>query len=228
MPDEPLYPVKLATEAVRLTLTPSALGKAELYIKLADKRVDEIIKMADKGKVEQVEHTAQRLNTQLLAIANLTASGGEESLRMEAATFEAEQPMIAMEEAPVMAPAPTIVPKEAPVTEESTPAPAPSPAPQAQWRKGLAADVEEAPLAAVEEAPATAPVPAPASAEADGESPKPDQQAELKEALSRQSMENQNALLAVLERVPESVKPALQQAIEAASASYEQALRNLK
>ena len=34
MPDEPLYQVKLATEAVRLTLTPSALGKAELYAKL--------------------------------------------------------------------------------------------------------------------------------------------------------------------------------------------------
>ena len=79
MPDEPLYPVKLATETVRLTLTPSALGKAELYVKLADKRVAEIIKMADKGKVKQVENAAERLNTQLIAMASLAVPGGEDS-----------------------------------------------------------------------------------------------------------------------------------------------------
>ena len=39
MPDEPLYRVKLATEQVRLALTPSDIGKAQLLTKLADKRV---------------------------------------------------------------------------------------------------------------------------------------------------------------------------------------------
>ena len=32
LPDSPLYPVKLATESVRLFLTPSDIGKAELYL----------------------------------------------------------------------------------------------------------------------------------------------------------------------------------------------------
>lgn len=111
MPDEPLYPVKLATETVRLTLTPSALGKAELYVKLVDKRVEEIIKMADKGKMKHVERTAQRLNTYLVMAANLAAP--------EAVPEEVPAPPVA-EEPPekeagvVMAPAPPAV-EEAPV-----------------------------------------------------------------------------------------------------------------
>jgi len=124
LPDEPLYQVKLATEAVRLTLTPSALGKAELYVKLADKRVAEIIKMADKGKAKQVERTAQRLNTHLIAMASLAMPGEEELVEGEVATFEVEQPQVAVEEAP-----------------------------RAQLREAPSAAVEEAPIKAAPKAP---------------------------------------------------------------------------
>ncbi len=74
MPDEPLYPVKLATEQAQLVLTPSALGKAELYAKLAEKRVDEIVRMADKNKPKQIEQTTQRLNAYLTKIAILSST----------------------------------------------------------------------------------------------------------------------------------------------------------
>ncbi len=74
MPDEPLYPVKLATEQVRLILTPSTLGKAELYAKLADSRVLEIVRMAGESKPEQVERTARRLDTYLTKIADLAST----------------------------------------------------------------------------------------------------------------------------------------------------------
>jgi len=66
MPDSLLYPVKLATEQVRLKLTPSDIGKAELYAELADRRVAEIVYMVNKGKPEQVEPTAERLNKHLV------------------------------------------------------------------------------------------------------------------------------------------------------------------
>ena len=79
MPDNPLYPVKLATEQARLTLTPSSLGKAELYAKLADKRVAEIIYMANKGKPEQVERAAQRLNSYLTRVAVLATAQKKEA-----------------------------------------------------------------------------------------------------------------------------------------------------
>ncbi len=127
MPDETLYPVKLATETVRLALTPSALGKAELYVKLVDKRVDEIIRMADKGKMKHVERTAQRLNTYLVMAANLAAPEAvpEEMLAPtpEAVPEEVPTPLVA-EEPPekeagvVMAPAPPAV-EEAPVAPEA-------------------------------------------------------------------------------------------------------------
>jgi len=74
MPDNPLYPVKLATEQAQLTLTPSDMGKAELYAKLADRRVVEIIYMADKGDVRQVEAITQRLDKRLAMLARLASA----------------------------------------------------------------------------------------------------------------------------------------------------------
>jgi len=79
MPDGALYPVKLATEQVRLTLTTSALSKAELYTRLADKRVAEIAYMASKGDPQRVELAAQRLDTHLTKIATLVTARGEEA-----------------------------------------------------------------------------------------------------------------------------------------------------
>jgi len=72
MPDSLLYPVKLATEQVRLKLTPSNIGKVELYAELADTRVAEIVYMVNTGKPEQVELTAERLNNHLVLIASLS------------------------------------------------------------------------------------------------------------------------------------------------------------
>ena len=83
MPDEPLYPVKIASEQVRLILTPSTLGKAELYANLADKRVSEIVYVATKGDAKQVELATQRLNHVLVRIATLvSAQRGEGGVMM--------------------------------------------------------------------------------------------------------------------------------------------------
>ena len=80
-----------------MTLTPSALGKAELYAKLADKRVAEIVYVANKGKPEQVERGTQRLNSYLARVAVLAAGQ-----KKEAAALLAPAPL-----APAPAPAPT-------------------------------------------------------------------------------------------------------------------------
>jgi len=71
MPDSPLYPVKLATEQVRLTLTPSDMGKARLCATLCDRRVAEIICMANKGDARQVELVTQRLDKRLAILVSL-------------------------------------------------------------------------------------------------------------------------------------------------------------
>ena len=106
MPDSPLYPVKLATEHVQLTLTPSDMGKARLCAMLADRRVAEIIYMASKGNAQQVDVIAQRLDKRLVMLAELASAqkaGGAPR---------------------VLAPAP-----------ESAPAPAPAPSEEA-WGDG--------------------------------------------------------------------------------------------
>lgn len=67
MPDEPLYPVKLATEQVQLTFSFSDEDKAELYAKLVETRSQEIVAMATQGKPEQVIIASQRLDQHLEA-----------------------------------------------------------------------------------------------------------------------------------------------------------------
>jgi len=74
MPDSLLYPVKLATEQVRLMLTTSQMGKIRLCARLADRRVAEIIYMADKGDVHQVELITQRLDERLAVLAVLASA----------------------------------------------------------------------------------------------------------------------------------------------------------
>ena len=50
LPDQFLYPVKLTSEEIRLVLTFSDLGKAELYLNFAQRRTVEMAEMARQGK----------------------------------------------------------------------------------------------------------------------------------------------------------------------------------
>ena len=93
MPDSPLYAVKLATEQVQLTLTPSDIGKAELHARLADRRVAEIVYIANKGKPKQIEQIAQRLNKHLAMIASLSLVEKGEMPMMAPAPQSAEAPV---------------------------------------------------------------------------------------------------------------------------------------
>lgn len=199
LPDEPLYQVKMATEAVRLTFTPSALGKAELYAKFADERVEEIIRMADEGKVEQVERATKRMNDQLVAMSNLFMPDGVGDTQMEVTTFEVSEEV----RAPADAPAPVVeIPPE---HVEEVPVMA---APRAQGPREDAGRDEE-------------------RGRADKVS-KPGHRARLIEVVSEQAMENSQKLQELLERVPESLIPALLRALEVADNGYEEVLRSLE
>jgi len=92
MPDNPLYQVKLATEQARLALTPSDIGKAQLLAELADKRVAEIIYLANRNKPGQIELATQRLDAYLTKVAILTAVQKEEASVFLAPAPAAEAP----------------------------------------------------------------------------------------------------------------------------------------
>jgi len=201
MPDEPLYQVKLATETVRLALTPSSLGKAELYVSYADKRVAEIIKMADKGKARQVERAAQRLDNQLVALAGL-GSPVEDAVT----TLGTEEPIMMAEEAPQVREAPRAAVEEAPLKAVAPRAPGP-PEGAGQGRGGGQGNGQGNGVR--------------------GQEAQPGKQARLKGVLANRAAENTKALRAALNRVPESARPALIEAIEVAGIGYERVLESL-
>lgn len=89
MPDSILYPVKLATENVRLAFTPSELGKARLCAGFADERVAEIVYMAEQGDIELVEATTERLDERLEKLAVLVSRLEADGLNDEPATLSA-------------------------------------------------------------------------------------------------------------------------------------------
>jgi len=219
LPDDPLYRVKLATEAVRLTFTPSALGKAELYASFADERVDEIVRMAEKGNVEKVEQATERMNDQLIAMSNLVLPGGVRDEWMEAATFEAAPAPRAVEEAPAPVPTPRPEPEAAQVPMEP-------PAPIIEIPPPATVEQDSAPVIITAPEPAEDVLKAGEAGMEEAEV-EPDNQALLRMNVSEQAMENIEELLELLESAPDSLKPVILRALEVAIEGYEQALDNL-
>ena len=199
MPDEPLYPVKLVTEQARLVLAPSALGKAELYAKLADRRVLEIIRMADKDKPEQIERTARRLDIHLAKIAELASP-------QEAASIQPE--IMLAQKAPA--------PKAASVPKEVAPAP----------REALAA--EEAPTRKPAPALESAPLlPERAGDVKRARTRGNHHRARLRATMRSHATNHPARLRALLKRVPPSARSALLRAIVVSEAGCEKALKSL-
>ncbi len=71
LPDDSLYPVKLATEQARLTLAFSDIGEAELHINFAERRADEMVEMARQGNYDKIlvltEQVAKHLDNVCMA-----------------------------------------------------------------------------------------------------------------------------------------------------------------
>ena len=229
MPDEPLYPVKLATETVRVTLTPSALGKAELYLELADKRVTEMVSMANKGKSEQVEIVAVRLNAHLVRVARLTEASPQETVMMTPAP-EATPPMMmsAPAETPVTEPAPAPAPVPVPMPGP-TPVPRPTSAPpQPAPAIGItpATPSGETPTSEVVSPRAMRKPPETRQEGRDGqEDEKESRRAKLKVIIAQKAITHPETLKAALMKAPEQMKPALRRALEEADDGYEKALK---
>ncbi len=71
MPGSALYPVKLATERVRLAMTFSDVGRAEYLARMIDRRVDEIDYTVARGRPEHVEQVTERLMKHLGRMSGL-------------------------------------------------------------------------------------------------------------------------------------------------------------
>ncbi len=211
MPDQPLYSVKLATEQVRLALTPSALGKAEFYARLADKRVAEIARMANENKPEKIEQATQHLGNYLADIANLSSVQKEASLTAMAPTAPRVQTTPTTPTTPTAPTSPTTpTTPQAPIVPTVPPAPLPM----------VGASGGEA--SASEDGTFTD-----RSAETAETVTRIAPRSRFEESLEIAASDNLAYLLALLETAPPSSRPALQQAIAVLESGYDRAIKSL-
>jgi hypothetical protein len=263
MPDDLLYPVKRATERVQLTFTFTTLGKAEFHARMADRRVEEIVYLANESKPEKIEMLATSLDTNLTEIAVLS-SGQEESGIM---AVKQESEMITAGSAEVMGEERTVkeeqiyeeeqVVEEPALTSESikledeslreapTPAAISSAkevAPESALSPKKVTAYEKAEIdVETGESGALKAAPAPEATTTAEKSVSPslqatnvkkvqvgvDQRAELSVTVVSQANVNIPRLRALLDVVPESVKPAIQRAIDISEQGYQKAIESL-
>jgi len=214
LPGSPLYSVKLATETVRLALTPSDLGKAELNAGFADERIDEIVRLAQNGDATLIEDTTERMNRQLMAVAILTGAGGDTS---KSAYLDAM-------DAPLPTSAPTMTPASLPASSPSATGKTMTPAPTPPTMVVPTPTITTPPEGLLSAGQAEDGIPGEREAQ---DTNGGDGQARLRDTLLRQYSENIKALMEELDKAPESLKPALQYAIEVAQNAYSEALESL-
>jgi len=88
LPDETLYPLKLAVEQARVSLARSNVSRAELHLQFAEERVYEITRMAGEGKDEQIPGLVERFSSQL----GEAVSSAQGALRTEGGNWLAQAP----------------------------------------------------------------------------------------------------------------------------------------
>jgi len=207
LPGSPLYGIKLATEQVQLTFAFSAESKAELYVRFVDYRVAEIVRMAEEGDFLQVEQVTERMNSQLLAMADLNIGGINLSGDMATFALEALSPE---EQTETSTSAPTVA--NVPTSLITIPAPTVTSPPKATEN--------QVPVIIVPQAPERG------SVILEDTGMLSDIEI-LKLLLIERYEENLRILLEQLEQAPEAFKPALQQAIGVLQLGYELAIASL-
>jgi hypothetical protein len=86
MPDDTLYPVKLATERVHLGLSRGGISKARVNVRLADRRIKEIVYLAKKGDSRRLERALLRLSGHMEAIEQVIEANADRPKVQEAVT----------------------------------------------------------------------------------------------------------------------------------------------
>lgn len=215
MPDEPLYGIKLTTERIRLSLTTSSLGKAELYTRLVERRITEIASMTNKNKPEKIEQVVALLDTSLTQISALSFPQGISDIKATSPVRETA--------APAMAPSPVPPALTAPASPQAT-----APAGAAKTNVTPPTVAGQAPASP----PITAPVPTPEKGVAVDQTPtviadKGDSWAQLRAKIAEDAFNNVARLRELLKTAPESTKPALIQAIAVAEEGYAKAIEAL-
>jgi hypothetical protein len=145
MPDDTLYPVKLATEEARLTFAITDAQKAQVHIQLAETRAVEVETMANEGKTEQAAITAEKFAEELERASQAIAKM-ESAMGTAPPSTTTTEPTLTEPPTPTPAtvtdeqPTPEEVPPAPPttVTDEQQPEEEPTPSKDTKWDKWAA------------------------------------------------------------------------------------------
>lgn len=241
LPDQPLYPVKQATEAFQVALAPEGSARAKVYAELADRRMKEMAALARQGDVQNVERLASRLEAHL---DNATQSASEVTSR-GAAPATPSAPQAAP--TPQLTPPPTATPAGQPpaaaAVQATPPAPSATATPPLPAPVPSPTPVEQRPAAAAAEATRPAPTPSPMPRPTATPTPTPDQRGrqrtptpspplqgvqELEAILKRNADQQIAALEKALEEAPPHARPAIEKALERAKKKYAEVIRGLE
>ena len=220
MPDSPLYNVKLASEQVQLTLTPSSIGKAELCTAFAERRVDEIVYIAANGDAQQIEMVTEHLGEDLMTLAMVVTAPGSESAASGPAMSEiaprqnGDSAMLSVPTTP-----------SAPPPSSTAPAPTePGNASKPQHTDTYITGGEDDVPAPMVEVPSDI---LPDDGDTESDSSGNNDRANLKKTVIDMAETHQEVLSNLLMNSPEAVKDAIAQAIEVSQNGYRNAINNL-
>ncbi len=107
MPGEALYPLKLNLEEALVSITFSSDAKVELYAALNDRRVDEIVFLAQRGDSQAIAEVTTRIESNLSAAAAAKGISANEYATAKASPADSQIPPslgIAATEPPVTPP----------------------------------------------------------------------------------------------------------------------------
>lgn len=239
MPDNPLYSVKLATESMQLVFTPSEEGKAELISKFNDRRVAEVVNMAEKGMATEISVLNARMTDNMNRMSGLTEGAVntimDEQDSMTMATFNAGNAESVEQNTALKAPVMTTAAAPEETYPPQTPVPAATRTPQATTTTSPASTQSPAP-AGTQHVPVVTPtitvelpepttttiIEPPPGASLDRNSQNmhdfkangDDKWEKLKGHLSEKQIKNLRALLAAYQNASDEMKPSILQTIK--------------
>ena len=216
MPGSPLYAVKLAAENVHVKLALSQEKKAELYVAMANERVDEMTWLVNNSNTQGLEAAALRLDSYYNEIGTLPLAGNTEMAWNSAS-------MASQASAPAVTIAATTTTQTALLAPTSTLS-------SGATDKNAVTTPPDTTIIPVTLIPAPAAVQrADNSVTGTGNQVNTNNNSKLMNILTYNSITQAEKIQQLLDsdKVPESVKPALRRALAASNAGYQNAISNL-
>jgi len=214
MPGNPLYPVKIATENVRVSMARSETAREAILATCADRRIAEVAYVVGKGNVstEKVEAVAARYISQVNQMSGMTAAADQPVMARGMGMMTATEP--AETSKPAAAPQPESTAQPALGATQKTAAKTETASPQVTSPPQVAVAQDSNEKASVQTVA----------------SQRDDEKEQLKARIIAYGITHPQQLEKMLEdpKLPEQAKLALRRMIQNAREKYAQAVKNLE